>query len=145
MKCPSCDFENQENTRFCGNCATPLQKSPDKAKAGTLTFPSYVADLAPGRVFGGRYQIIEEIGAGGMGRVYKAMDLKVNEVIALKLIHPEIAFKKKNVERFRNELRLTRKIAHRNVCRMFHLQEDDGATYITMEYVQGEDLKTPSA
>ncbi len=141
MKCPSCGFENQENTRFCGSCATLLQQTPDKDKAGTLTFPSYVADLAPGRVFGGRYQIIEEIGAGGMGRVYKAMDLKVNEVIALKLIHPEIAFKKKNVERFRNELRLTRKIAHRNVCRMFHLHEDDGATYITMEYVQGEDLK----
>jgi serine/threonine protein kinase/tetratricopeptide (TPR) repeat protein len=141
MKCPSCDFENPDNTRFCGNCAAPLQPTTGKPQVGTVTFPSYVADLAPGRTFGGRYQIIEEIGAGGMGRVFKATDLKVSETVALKLIHPEIAFKKKNVERFRNELRLTRKIAHRNVCRMFHLHEDDGATYITMEYVQGEDLK----
>jgi serine/threonine protein kinase/tetratricopeptide (TPR) repeat protein len=146
MKCPSCDFENPDNTRFCGNCASPLQQPPDSSpsdipRGGTVTFPSYVADLAPGRTFGGRYQIIEEIGAGGMGRVFKATDLKVNEIIALKLIHPEIAFKKKNIDRFRNELRLTRKIAHRNVCRMFHLHEDDNATYITMEYVQGEDLK----
>lgn len=142
MECPRCGFKNQENTRFCGNCATRLTPEPDKAKDGTITFPSYVIDLAPGRIFGERYQIIEEIGAGGMGRVFKAMDLKINEVIALKLIHPEIALKKKNIERFRNELRLTRKIAHRNVCRMFHLHEEDGATYITMEYVPGEDLKS---
>jgi len=141
MKCPSCSFENQENTRFCGNCAALLQQPLDKLNNGTVTFPSYMTDLEPGRIFGTRYQIIEEIGAGGMGIVFKVMDLKVNEIIALKLVHPEIAHKKKSIERFRNELRLTRKIAHRNVCRMFHLHEDDSATYITMEYVQGEDLK----
>ncbi|MGB2907758.1 MAG: protein kinase, partial [Candidatus Aminicenantaceae bacterium] len=142
MKCPSCGFESQDNTRFCGNCATSLQTPPaQNVSTGTATFPSYVTELTPGSVFGGRYQIIEEIGAGGMGRVFKAMDLKVHEIVALKLIHPEVAIKKKNIERFRNELRLTRKIAHRNVCRMFHLHEEDSATYITMEYIQGEDLK----
>jgi serine/threonine protein kinase/tetratricopeptide (TPR) repeat protein len=141
MKCPSCQFENPDNTRFCGNCATPLQKPVNEAKNGTATFPAYFVHLVPGKVFGGRFQIIEEIGAGGMGRVYKALDLKVNENIALKLIHPEIAFRERNIERFRNELRLARKISHRNVCRMFDLHEAEGAVYITMEYVAGEDLR----
>ena len=91
MKCPNCQFENPDNTRFCGNCATPLLTPTKQAKNGTETFPAYFVHLVPGKVFGGRFQIIEEIGAGGMGRVYKALDLKVNETIALKLIHPEIA------------------------------------------------------
>ncbi len=109
--------------------------------SGTATMPAYVYKLVPGKVFEGRYQIIEELGAGGMGRVYKARDLKVNENVALKLIHPEIAYREKNIDRFRNELRLTRKISHRNVCRMFDLHESEGAYYISMEYVPGEDLK----
>lgn len=141
MKCPDCDFENPENVRFCGNCATPLKPIAEVVKTGTETFPTYIYKLVPGKVFAGRYQIIEELGAGGMGRVYKAQDLNINEKIVIKLIHPEIAIKAKSVERFRNELRLTRKISHRNVCRMYDIQEDEGALYITMEYVAGEDLK----
>jgi len=141
MKCPVCHFENPDSTRFCGNCAAQLKPPTKEAKNGTATFPAYFFHLVPGKVFGGRFQIIEEIGVGGMGRVYKALDLKVNETIALKLIHPEIAFREKNIERFRNELRLARKISHRNVCRMFDLHEAEGAVYITMEYILGEDLK----
>jgi serine/threonine protein kinase/tetratricopeptide (TPR) repeat protein len=97
--------------------------------------------LAPGKLFGNRYQIIEEIGMGGMGRVYKVRDITINETMVLKLIHPEIAFRKHTVERFRNELRLARRISHRNVCRVFDLHEADDALFITMEYVAGEDLK----
>jgi len=78
---------------------------------------------------------------GGMGRVYKVRDITINETMVLKLIHPEIAFRKHTVERFRNELRLARRISHRNVCRVFDLHEADDALFITMEYVAGEDLK----
>ena len=77
-----------------------------------------------------------------MGRVYKVYDKKIKEIIALKLIKPEIAIKEKTTERFSNELRLARKISHRNVCRMFDLSEEEGISYITMEYVSGEDLKS---
>ncbi len=141
MNCPNCHFENPDHTRYCGNCATLLQTPDPRPMSGTATMPAYVYKLVPGKVFESRYQIIEEIGAGGMGRVYKARDLKVNENVALKLIHPEIAYREKNIERFRNELRLTRKISHRNVCRMFDLHESEGAYFISMEYVPGEDLK----
>jgi serine/threonine protein kinase len=101
-----------------------------------------IHDLTTGCTFAGRYQIIEELGKGGMGRVYKVFDTKIKEKIALKLIKPEIASDRETIGRFSNELRLARKISHRNVCRMFDLGESEGAHFITMEYVHGEDLKS---
>ncbi len=92
-------------------------------------------------MFAGRYQVIEELGHGGMGRVYKVLDTEIKEKIALKLLRPEIALDKETVERFSNELKLARKISHRNVCRMFDLGKAEGTTFITMEFVPGEDLK----
>jgi serine/threonine protein kinase len=76
-----------------------------------------------------------------MGKVYRAEDKKIKEEVALKLIKPEIASDKKTIERFSNELKMARKISHRNVCRMYDLGEEKGTHYITMEYVPGEDLK----
>jgi len=77
-----------------------------------------------------------------MGRVYKVFDTKIKEKVALKLIKPEIASDKETIERFGNELRLARQISQRNVCRMFDMGEAEGAHFITMEYVHGEDLKS---
>jgi serine/threonine protein kinase/tetratricopeptide (TPR) repeat protein len=99
------------------------------------------AELTTGSTFAGRYQIIEELSQGGMGRVYKVFDTDIKEKIALKLLRPEIAFDKDMLERFSNELKLARKISHRNVCRMFDLGKWEGTSYITMEFVTGEDLK----
>ena len=99
-------------------------------------------NLSTGSTFAGRYQIIEELGKGGMGKVYKVFDTKIKEKVALKLIRPEVASDKETIERFCNEIRLARKIGHRNVCRMFDLGEAEGAHFITMEYVPGEDLKS---
>ncbi len=76
-----------------------------------------------------------------MGRVYKVQDTKIGEKIALKLIRLEAGLDKRSLERFSNELKLARKIRHKNVCQMFDLGEDQGTRYITMEYVHGEDLK----
>jgi serine/threonine protein kinase/Tfp pilus assembly protein PilF len=95
-----------------------------------------------GTTFAGRYQVIEELGKGGMGRVYKVFDNKINEKIALKLIKPEVASDRETIERFSNELKLARKIRHKNVCGMFDIGEAEGTHFITMEYVSGEDLKT---
>ena len=107
----------------------------------TETFQTPVRELTTGLTFAGRYQIIEELGHGGMGRVYKVFDTDIKEKIALKLLRPEIALDKETVERFSNELKLARKISHRNVCRMFDLGKAEGTTFITMEFVPGEDLK----
>jgi serine/threonine protein kinase/tetratricopeptide (TPR) repeat protein len=99
-------------------------------------------ELAAGALFADRYQVIEELGRGGMGSVYRVFDRKLKEEVALKLIKPEIASDKDTIERFGNELRIARKIGHRNVGRMYELMEAGGAHFITMEYVPGEDLKS---
>jgi serine/threonine protein kinase/Tfp pilus assembly protein PilF len=108
----------------------------------TETFQTPLPELTRGTTFAGRYEIIEELGKGGMGKVYRVEDKKIKGEIALKLIKPEIAADQQTIERFSNELKLTRMISHRNVCRMFDLGEDEGTYFITMEYVPGEDLKT---
>jgi len=108
----------------------------------TETLQTPIRELTTGSTFAGRYQIIEELGRGGMGRVYKAFDTKIKEKVALKLIKPEVASDKETIERFSNEIRLARRIGHRNVCRMFDIGEAEGAHFITMEYVHGEDLKS---
>jgi serine/threonine protein kinase/tetratricopeptide (TPR) repeat protein len=95
-----------------------------------------------GQIVAGRYEIIETLGRGGMGSVYRVDDKKVGEEVALKIIRPEIAADEQTIERFRNELKLTRKIAHRNVCKMYDMGEEEGTHFITMEYVPGETLKS---
>jgi serine/threonine protein kinase/Tfp pilus assembly protein PilF len=77
-----------------------------------------------------------------MGKVYKAQDTDLKEKVAIKLLKPEIAADKKTIERFRNELKFARKIRHKNVCQMYDLNKEKGAHYITMEYVDGKDLKS---
>jgi serine/threonine protein kinase len=141
MKCLKCQHENAANTRFCGNCGMPLYYSTEEIELSkTLTLETPIKELERGAVFAGRYEIIEELGKGGMGKVYRVLDKKINEELALKLIKPEIA-DSKTIERFGNELKMARKISHKNVCRMYHLSEESGTHYITMEYVPGETLK----
>jgi tetratricopeptide (TPR) repeat protein len=140
MKCPKCRHDNPASTRYCGGCGLPLF-SPDKIPlAKTLTLETPVLELERGRIFAERYEIIEELGKGGMGRVYRVLDKKINEEVALKLIKPEIA-DSRTIERFGNELKMARRISHKNVCRMYHISEESGTHYITMEYVPGETLK----
>jgi len=99
-------------------------------------------ELARGSIFAGRYEIIEELGEGGMGKIYRAEDRMIKEEVALKLIKPEIAMDKRTIERFSNELRYSRKITHKNVCKMYDLGEENGTHYITMEYISGESLSS---
>jgi tetratricopeptide (TPR) repeat protein/tRNA A-37 threonylcarbamoyl transferase component Bud32 len=142
-RCPACHFENPADTQFCGHCGTKLAATPEEAAAVlTKTLETPVRELSTGSIFADRYQIIEELGHGGMGRVYKVLDKEVNARIALKLIKPEIAVDKETIERFRNELRTARDISHKNICRMYDLGKDAGSYFITMEYVAGEDLKS---
>jgi serine/threonine-protein kinase len=143
IKCPKCHSENPETKQFCADCGTQLAPlSKDVHSEFTETLKTPIHELTTGSTFAGRYQIIEELGKGGMGKVYKVFDAKIKEKIALKLIKAEIAQDQETIERFGNELRLARKIAHRHVCRMFDLGEAEGGHFITMEYVPGEDLKT---
>ena len=142
MKCPKCHSDNTAGARFCSSCAAPLTASDSDLPFLTETLATPVEDLTRGSLFADRFEIIEELGRGGMGKVYRAEDKDTREEIALKLIKPEIATQKKTIERFRNELTTARKIRHKNICGMYDLGEDQGTYYITMEYVPGEDLKS---
>jgi len=124
-KCPQCNTENTSDSQFCKKCATPLPP-PEKISAPTETLETPKEELTTGSTFAGRYQIIEELGKGGMGKVYKAIDKEINTKVALKLIKPEVAADKKTIERFRNELKMARDISHKNVCRMYDLNKEEG-------------------
>ncbi|MFO0612122.1 MAG: protein kinase [Polyangiaceae bacterium] len=94
-----------------------------------------------GRRLGGRYEILERIGVGGMGEVYRAYDRDLDEPVALKLLRPDIAQDPEMLERFRNEVKLARRVTHRGVARMFELgTSEDGHRFLTMELVEGESL-----
>lgn len=142
MKCQACQTDNPETSQFCANCGTRLSQDNGTRLAFTKTMPTPIQNLSRGALFAGRYEIIEELGKGGMGSVFRVEDTKVHEEVALKLIKSEIAADEQTIDRFRNELKLARKIAHRNVCKMYDLGEDQGTHFITMEYVPGEDLKS---
>jgi serine/threonine protein kinase/tetratricopeptide (TPR) repeat protein len=140
MKCSKCLHDNPADTVFCGKCGTKFDSEDRVSFTRTIETPA--DELTRGTVFAGRYEIIEELGAGGMGRVFRVHDTKLNEEVALKLIKPEIAADKRTVERFHNEIKIARKIGHKNVCRTYDLHEEGLTLYLTMEYVRGEDLKS---
>ncbi|TRZ92736.1 serine/threonine protein kinase, partial [bacterium] len=142
MKCQKCETVNPADSKFCKECATSLPSSDKPQISVTRTLETTADEFARGTLFAGRYEIIEELGVGGMGKVYRAHDTKLNEEVALKLIKPEIAADKKTVERFHNEIKIARQISHKNICRTHDLHQEGKTLFLTMEYVRGEDLKS---
>lgn len=98
--------------------------------------------LERGTVLAGRYEILTVLGIGGMGSVYKAQDRELDRLVALKVIRPELARNAAIVDRFKQEIRLSHKVTHRNVVRMYDLSEDAGMRFVTMELVAGRDLRS---
>jgi serine/threonine protein kinase len=94
----------------------------------------------PGTLVAGRYRMIGLIGRGGMGEVYRATDLMLGQSVALKFLPAGAAGNEKLLERFHTEVRIARQVSHPNVCRVYDIGEADGLPFISMEYVDGEDL-----
>jgi serine/threonine protein kinase/Flp pilus assembly protein TadD len=142
IKCPKCHSENPDTKLYCGDCGTQLSLAGEKMISQTETLQTPLKEFTRGTVFARRYEVIEEIGKGGMGRVFRVFDRETHEKIALKLLKAEIEADQETIDRFRNELKFARKIAHKNVCRMYDLGREEDTYYITMEFVSGENLKS---
>ena len=117
--------------------ASPLPGSPVPPES-----ISWSTFFASGTLLGARYQVLRVLGQGGMGAVYQARDQELDRIIALKVIRPELAANPIILARFKQELILSRNVTHKNVVRIFDLGEAGGTKFITMEYVEGEDLRT---
>ncbi|MGB4786797.1 MAG: serine/threonine-protein kinase, partial [Candidatus Acidiferrum sp.] len=146
----------EEGATFVGGPSTPPIDSNAAAGDATLVDPSptpaagkpRLSNIFPkqnqqqtGDVLGGRFEILDVLGEGGMGTVYKALDREVDHLVALKLIRPEMAAHPAILARFKQELLTARQVTHRNVIRIHDLSEIDGVKFITMEYVEGFDLR----
>ncbi len=129
-----------EETRALGAPVTSSGFGGVKTSSGQSAAPA--SALAPGTVLGARYEILGLLGEGGMGAVYKARDTAVDRLIALKVIRPDLASNPAILQRFKQELVLARQVTHRNVIRIYDLGEADGLKFITMEYIEGQDLRS---
>ncbi len=149
MKCPKCDNENPSESRFCSKCGGPLETAPTTPFPAAPSFPAATRAMqgkctptfGPGSSFGARYKIVEEIGCGGMGVVYKAIDSELGRVVALKMVRPELTGDPGMVTRFKQELLLAREISHENVIRIHDLGEAEGIKFISMKFIDGTSLK----
>lgn len=115
----------------------------DWTPARRTSFPSFQGGtvLQSGVLLAGRYEILRMLGEGGMGAVYQARDTELDRVVALKVIRPEYAREETIIQRFKQELILARQITHKNVIRIFDMGESEGMKFITMEFVEGSDLR----
>jgi formylglycine-generating enzyme required for sulfatase activity/class 3 adenylate cyclase len=117
-----------------------IQKTPTESEIAALSFSSLPGNEPPIPELT-RYEILSRLGVGGMGIVFKARDRETGEIVALKLLKSEIADQPKLIDAFKNELRIARKITHKNVCRIYDFNRVDGLSFITMEFVEGESLR----
>ena len=148
MQCPSCHSDVPPESRFCSGCGAPVPSdvlptmtAPSVETPATPSGSSVDGRFAVGSVFAGRYRILGALGRGGMGEVYRAHDSKLDQEVALKFL-PESARDPAQLERFRTEVRVARQVSHPNVCRVYDMGEVDGVRFISMEYVDGEDLQS---
>jgi hypothetical protein len=143
--CPSCSAEVPDFHRFCGRCGATVVYSSQAETAAVGGVPPPAVDegrFPPGTVLVQRYRISGLLGKGGMGEVYRATDLLVGQTVALKFLPEALSGRPEMMERFRNELRIARQVAHPNVCRVYDLGEAEGHLFLSMEYVDGEDLES---
>ncbi|MBX3376555.1 MAG: serine/threonine protein kinase [Phycisphaeraceae bacterium] len=118
----------------------PSDSQPTRVVQPTLAAPATPSHLEPGITLADRYRIVNTLGKGGMGEVYRADDLSLGVSVALKFLPPSLALDPVRLDHFRAEVRLARQVSHPNVCRVYDFGQADGRVFLSMEYVDGEDL-----
>jgi len=142
LKCPKCHSDNPDTSRFCGACAATLPPQDQPGPSLTKTIQTPAGPAAPGALIAGKYRVLEELGRGGMGVVYKAEDIKLQRPVALKFLPHEWVSDPDARERFIQEARAASSLDHPNICNIYEIGEtDDGRMYVAMAYYEGESLR----
>jgi serine/threonine protein kinase len=160
-ECPNCHHSSPPGASRCASCGAALSNSAPsnepgndfghddatiawskatRVEARTTSNPGQSLEI--GSVIAERYEILKMLGEGGMGAVYKARDHELDRLVALKVIRPELAGHPSILQRFKQELILARKVTHRNVIRIYDLGVAQGLRFITMEFIEGQDLSS---
>jgi eukaryotic-like serine/threonine-protein kinase len=159
--CPACGTQAPPAARYCTSCGGPLDRTSSNSRqpGGPLGDPAPGMTVAPteapgsspaspasgvrfesGAILAGRYRLVALLGKGGMGEVYRADDLTLDQPVALKFLPETVANSAARLAQLHGELRVARQVSHKNVCRLYDLGDADGRRFITMEYIDGEDL-----
>ena len=141
MKCPKCHSDNRDSSNFCAGCGSKLPTGKDSSSSPTMSISTPIPLAEPGTLIAGKYRIVEEVGRGGMGVVYKAEDTKLKRTVALKFLPPHLMDSTELKERFIIEAQAAAALSHPNICVIHEVEEAAGQSYIAMEYVQGETLR----
>jgi Protein kinase domain len=150
-RCASCAIDIPDRSRFCLQCGKPANGvDPDSVDtiavavhataSASQTHPGPRERFAPGVLLAARYRIVSSLGQGGMGEVFRADDLMLRQPVALKFLSETALGNPNLLTRFYNEVRIARQISHKNVCRVYDIGEVDGQPFLSMEYIDGEDL-----
>jgi TolB-like protein/tetratricopeptide (TPR) repeat protein/predicted Ser/Thr protein kinase len=139
IKCPKCRHENPEEAVYCSKCASPLKTA--EGVSVTKTLITTKENLKKGTTLAGRYTIIEELGRGGMGVVYKAEDTKLKRTVALKFLPPELTHVPEVHERFTREAQAAAALDHPNICTVYEFDRADETSFISMAYIEGQSLR----
>ena len=156
FECRSCSREIPGDSKLCPYCGATAGASADEATisvpqrpvardgypapSGSSSSSIDEARFTPGTMLAERYRIVGLLGKGGMGEVYRADDLKLRQPVALKFLPVALSSDARRLERFHHEVRVARQVSHPNVCRVYDIGEADGQHFISMEYIDGEDL-----
>jgi serine/threonine-protein kinase len=142
MKCPNCHSDNPDTSRFCGSCATLLSQDSPPIDSLTKTVQTPAHGLSKRTLIAGKYRIVDEIGRGGMGIVYKAEDVILQRTVALKFLPAQWTADPEARERFVHEARAASALDHSNICNIHEIGEaEDDRMYIAMAFYEGKSLR----